>query len=67
MKKQILSKTGGALALGMVIAAASNSAEAAVTVGSTAWKFGVMSDTQWTGVQADQVNNPNNVAVSMIK
>ncbi len=36
MKKQILSKTGGALALGMVIAAASNSAEAAVTVGSTA-------------------------------
>ncbi len=26
-----------------------------------------MSDTQWTGVQADQVNNPNNVAVSMIK
>ena len=32
----------------------------------TSWKFGVMSDTQWTGVPADQINNPNNVAVSII-
>ncbi|MEI7902167.1 MAG: metallophosphoesterase [bacterium] len=30
------------------------------------WKFGVMADTQWTGVAADPANNPNDVAVSII-
>ncbi|MEI6787791.1 MAG: hypothetical protein WCL49_04870, partial [bacterium] len=36
------------------------------SAGSAPWKFGVMSDTQWTGVPADQTNNPNYVAVSII-
>jgi len=35
--------------------------------GADVWKFGVMADTQWTGVAADPVNNPNDVAVSIIK
>ncbi|MEI6195178.1 MAG: metallophosphoesterase, partial [Verrucomicrobiota bacterium] len=39
---------------------------ACTTVSADTWKFGVMSDTQWTGVGADQVNNTNNVAVSII-
>jgi hypothetical protein len=34
--------------------------------GADVWKFGVMADTQWTGVAADPVNNPNDVAVSII-
>jgi hypothetical protein len=34
---------------------------------ATPWKFGVMADTQWTGVPSDPVNNPNDVAVSIIK
>ena len=36
------------------------------TMASGPWKFGVMSDTQWTGVGADPVNNTNNVALSII-
>jgi len=39
---------------------------ATTAVAAAPWKFGVMSDTQWTGVPADQVNNPNNVSVSII-
>ena len=36
------------------------------TPSTAKWSFGVMSDTQWTGVAADPVNNPNNVPVSII-
>ena len=39
---------------------------ATTAVAAAPWKFGVMSDTQWTGVPSDQVNNPNNVSVSII-
>jgi hypothetical protein len=68
MKNSILSKTGTMLAVGMAMAAASNSAQAAASGGSTGpWKFGIMSDTQWTGNPADPVNNPGSVTVSMIK
>jgi hypothetical protein len=57
MKKLFCCKTAFALILAILIGFASASAEA--------WKFGVMSDTQWIGT--DDGKNPNTVAVDIIK
>ena len=73
-----LATYGGTLtAAGVSLSVVSNSAFTATLDTNTAgqvrvnvltqpWKFGVMSDTQWTGVPADAVNNPSNVPVSII-
>ncbi len=57
MKKVLCSKTLFAVVLGILIAVGSASAEP--------WKFGVMSDTQWTTTDPSG-KNPNGVSVSII-
>ncbi|MCX5910156.1 MAG: metallophosphoesterase, partial [Deltaproteobacteria bacterium] len=47
------------LIMGLIIGAGSASAES--------WKFGVMSDTQWTVPTDPAGQNPNSVAVSIVK
>ncbi|MGA3007472.1 MAG: metallophosphoesterase, partial [Opitutaceae bacterium] len=56
MKKSIIT-AGGTLALALCLTAASASADA--------WKFGVLSDTQWTS--ADDGKSPESVPASMIQ
>ena len=60
MKRILCSKILFGLVLAILIAAGSASAEP--------WKFGVISDTQWTDLADDPANqNPNTVAASIIK
>ena len=59
MKKLFSIRTSYALAFLMVIMSQSAFAER--------WSFGVMSDTQWTAPTDPAGQNPNGVAVSIIK
>ncbi len=72
-RRQFITRTAagaaGAVALTSVLDACSGSSSStpqtttdAQTMASGAWKFAVMSDTQWTGVP-DDGNNPNSSAV----
>ena len=58
MRKSLFGKTLCTLALGAFVAAGPVSAEP--------WKFGVMSDTQWTAATDPAGDNPNAVAKSII-
>ena len=58
MKDYKLFRIGSALALGTLLGAASASADP--------WKFGVLSDTQWTG-SPDDGKSPNTVPAGIIQ
>lgn len=63
----------GAVALTSVMAACGSSSSSATVssvsadnISGSAWKFGVMADTQWTNPPGDDANSPNTAAIGVI-
>lgn len=77
-RRQFIQRTAmgaGAVALTSVMAACGSSSSSSSTTASSlsadnvsgsAWKFGVMADTQWTAPPGDDKNSPNTSAVGVI-